>query len=157
MIAGHLSHWDKEKNLYAPGIQKAIAWLQHTDLAALPIGRQEIDGDKLYALVNEYTTESKEKRRAEAHRKYVDVQYIVKGSESIGYAPLQDGLEVLEDKLAEKDAIFYKNPAGEVEFFLDAGMFAVLFPWEVHRPNCSRGEASSVRKVVMKISMETLR
>ena len=157
MIAGHLANWDKEKHLYAPAIQKAIAWLQTTDLAALPIGRQNIDGDKLYALVSDYSTEPKEKRRAEAHQKYVDVQYIIKGAEGIGYAPLQDGFEVMEDKLVEKDVIFYKDPAGEVEFVLDAGMFAVLFPWEVHRPNCSRGEAVSVRKVVIKISMETLR
>ena len=157
MIAGYLAHWDKEKHLYAPAIQTAIAWLQTTDLAALPTGRQEIDGVKLYALVNEYMTEPKEKRRAEAHRKYVDVQYIVKGSEIIGYARLQDGFEVLEDKLAERDAIFYKNPTDEVELVLNTGMFAVLFPWEVHRPNCLHGEAAPVRKVVMKIAMETLR
>ena len=157
MIAGHLVHWDKEKHLYAPAIQKAIAWLQINDLDALPTGRQEIDGDKLYALVSEYWTEPKEKRRAEAHQKYVDVQYIVRGMESIGYSPLQDGLDVLEDKLVEKDAIFYMNPPGEVEIILEAGMFAVLFPWDVHRPNCLRGEAAPVRKVVMKINMETLR
>ena len=157
MIAGHLAHWDKEKHLYAPAIQKAVAWLRINDLAALPTGRQEIDGDKLFALVSEYSTEPKEKRRAESHRKYVDVQYIVKGTESIGYSPLQEGLEVLEDKLVEKDAIFYKNPPGEVEIILEAGMYAVLFPWEVHRPNCLRGEIAPVRKVVMKINMETLR
>ena len=157
MIAGHLVHWDKEKHLYAPAIQKAIAWLQINDLDALPTGRQEIDGDKLYALVSEYWTEPKEKRRAEAHQKYVDVQYIVRGTESIGYSPLQEGLDVLEDKLVEKDAIFYMNPPGEVEIILEAGMFAVLFPWDVHRPNCLRGEAAPVRKVVMKINMETLR
>ncbi|MHC1761921.1 MAG: YhcH/YjgK/YiaL family protein [Negativicutes bacterium] len=156
MITGHLAHWDKEKHLYAPAIQKAITWLQINDLAALPTGRQEIDGEKLYALVSEYSTEPKEKRRAEAHRKYVDVQYIVKGTEIVGYSPMQEGLEVLEDKLVEKDAIFYKNPPGEVELILETGMFAVLFPWEVHRPNCLRGEAAPVRKVVLKINMETL-
>ncbi len=157
MIAGHLINWDKEKYLYAPAIQNAMNWLQTTDLATLPLGRQEIDGDKLYALVSEYVTEPKERRRAEAHRKYVDVQYLVTGSEIIGYARLQDGFEVLEDKLAEKDVIFYKNPLDEVAVVLNEGMFAILFPWEVHRPNCSRGEASPIRKVVMKISMETVR
>ena len=97
MIVGQLVNWDKEKHLYAPAIQKAVAWLQQADLAALPTGRHEIDGDKLYAMVNEYTTEPKEKRRAEAHRKYVDVQCLVQGEEIIGYAPLREGLEVLED------------------------------------------------------------
>lgn len=156
MIAGHLINWDKEKHLYPTAIQNAMNWLQKTDLTTLPLGRQEIDGDKLFALVSEYLTEPKERRRAEAHRKYVDVQYLVAGSEIIGYSCLQEELEVLEDKLAEKDAIFYKNPLDEVAVVLKAGMFAILFPWEVHRPNCSRGEASPVRKVVMKISMDSV-
>ena len=156
MIAGYLNQWDKEKHLYAPTIQKALAWLQNTDLASLPTGRQPIDGDNMYALVNEYMTEPKEKRRAEAHHKYVDVQYIAAGAEKIGVAPLVAGYEVVEDKLAEKDAIFYTNLQDEVELGLKAGMFAVLFPWEVHRPNCAWGEPAQVRKVVLKISLESL-
>ena len=38
MIAGQLANWDKEKHLYAPAIQKAVAWLQQADLSALPTG-----------------------------------------------------------------------------------------------------------------------
>lgn len=157
MIAGHLEHWDKEKHLYVPAIQKAMAWLQARDLTKLPTGRQEIDGDKLYAMVNEYTSEPKEKRRAEAHKKYVDVQYIVKGAEIIGYARLQDGYEVLEDKLAEKDVIFYKKLADESDIILSAGMFGIFFPWDVHRPNCALGEPGPVRKVILKVSVDSLR
>ena len=156
MIAGHLAHWNTEKHLYAPAIQKAMAWLQEHDLAKIPTGRQEIDGDRLYVMVNEYTSEPKAVRRAEAHRKYVDVQYIVSGAEIISYARLQDGYEVLEDKLAEKDAIFYAGLQDEVELGLKAGMFAVLFPWEVHRPNCAFDEPAPVRKVVMKIRVDSL-
>lgn len=157
MIAGYLKLWDKEKHLYAPTIQKALAWLQSTDLASLPTGRQVIDGDNMYALVNEYTTEPKQKRRAEAHRKYVDIQYIAAGEEKIGVAPLVAGYEVVEDKLAEKDVIFYAGLQDEVELGLKAGMFAVLFPWEVHRPNCAFDEPAPVRKVVMKISVDSLK
>ena len=157
MIAGYLKLWDKEKHLYAPTIQKALAWLQTTELASLPTGRQPIDGDLMYAMVSEYMTEPKEKRRAEAHHKYVDVQYMVAGEEKIGVAPLVAGYEVVEDKLAEKDAIFYAGLQDEVELGLKAGMFAVLFPWEVHRPNCAAGEPAKVRKVVMKISVDSLK
>ena len=99
----------------------------------------------------------KQKRRAEAHRKYVDIQYIAAGEEKIGVAPLQDGYEVVEDKLAEKDVIFYAGLQDEVELGLKAGMFAVLFPWEVHRPNCAFDEPAPVRKVVMKISVDSLK
>jgi len=156
MIAGCLANWDAEKHLYAPGIQKAMAWLQNNDLASLPTGRQEIDGDKLIVMVNEYLSEPKNERRAEAHRKYADVQYIAKGTEIIGYARLQQSCEVLEDKLAEKDVIFYKNPADESDIILNAGMFGIFFPWDVHRPNCAVGEPGPIRKVILKISMDSL-
>jgi YhcH/YjgK/YiaL family protein len=157
MIAGHLANWDKERHLYAPAIRKAMDFLQENDLSALPTGRQEIDGDRLIVMVNEYMSESREKRRAEAHKKYVDVQYIATGAEIIGYARLEDSYEVLEDKLAEKDVIFYKNPADETDVVLSAGMFGIFFPWDVHRPNCALTVPAPVRKVILKISMDSLR
>ena len=157
MITGHLAHWNTEKHFYAPAIQKAMAWLQENDLAKIPTGRQEIDGDRLYVMVNEYTSEPKAVRRAEAHRKYVDVQYIVSGAEIISYARLQDGYEVLEDKLAEKDVIFYKNPADESDIVLSAGMYGIFFPWDVHRPNVALDQPAPIRKVILKISMDSLK
>lgn len=156
MIAGYLGQWDKEKQLHAPKLQTALAWLQATDLTSLPPGQQPIDGDNMFALVSEYMTEPKEKRRAEAHHKYVDIQYIVAGEERIGIAPLMADYEVLEDKLAEKDVIFYARVTDEVELGLKNGMFVVLFPWEVHRPNCAYDLPGKVRKVVVKISMDSL-
>ncbi len=156
MIAGDIANWDKEKQLYAPAIQQAMAWLRKQNLMALPVGRQEIDGDKLYALVNEYASEPKVQRRPEAHRKYVDIQYIVQGTEIIGYSRLKDEYEVVEDKLAEKDVIFYKNPADESDIILSAGMFGIFFPWDVHRPNCAKGNAAPVRKVILKVSVNSL-
>ena len=157
MIAGHLANWDKEKQLYAPALQRAMAWLQAQDLETLAAGRHVIDGDKLFAMVNEYTSEPKEKRRAEAHRKYVDVQYIAAGAETIGYARLEVDYAVLEDKLAEKDVIFYANPADETDLVLTAGMYGIFFPWDVHRPNCALDNPAPIRKVVLKISMDSLK
>ena len=157
MIAGDLANWEKEKHLYSPALQRAMAWLQENDLKTLATGRHEIDGDKLYAMVNEYTSEPKEKRRAEAHRKYTDVQYIVAGAETIGYARLEADYAVLEDKLAEKDVIFYANPADETDLVLTAGMYGIFFPWDVHRPNCALKEPAPIRKVILKISMDSLK
>lgn len=157
MIAGHLENWNKEKHLYAPAIQKAMAWLQAQDLTTLATGRHEIEGTALYAMVNEYTSEPREKRRAEAHQKYVDVQYIVCGAEIIGYARLEADYAVLEDKLAEKDVVFYANPVDETQVVLTAGMYGIFFPWDVHRPNCALLTPAPVRKVILKISMESLK
>lgn len=156
MIVGHLSHWEKEKRLYPAALQTALEWLQKMDLQTLPSGRLEIDGDRIYAMVNEYMSEPKDKRRPEAHRKYADVQCIVRGTEVIGYARLEEGYEILEDKLAEKDVIFFKHPADESDIVLGPGMFGVFFPWDVHRPNCAWEGPSLIRKVILKIRMDTL-
>lgn len=157
MIIGYLSNVEKEMSLYPEALQKGLRFLQEQDLAALPIGKHEVEGSTIYVSVAEYETEPKEKRRLEAHVKYIDIQYIQAGEEIIGCGPLAEVSEVLEDKLAEKDVIFYKSVARETESKLTAGMFAVYFPWDVHRPNCRAGaEAGKVRKMVVKIAVSAL-
>ena len=154
MMGGFLSQWPKERPFYEQRIAAALDWLSRVDGDALPTGRHEIDGDRLFALVSEYRTEPKTQRRAEAHRKHIDVQYLVRGVEQIGFAPQQEGLAVLEDCLADRDVIFYADPPEEIELTLQAGMFYVLFPWELHRPNCACDHPAEVKKIVLKIAVE---
>lgn len=155
MITGYLANVKNELTLYPEALQKGLTYLMETDFSKVSLGRQEIDGSKIYAMVSEYESQSKDVRRAEAHRKYLDIQYIVKGQEMIGSGPLATAGEVTEDRLAEKDVIFYKSLSAESFHILNQGMFAVYFPWDVHRPNCSVGEtAGQVKKVVVKIAMD---
>ena len=77
---------------YPETVRRGIEWLQSTDLAALPLGRQEIDGDKVYANVQEY--ETKETFGIEAHRRYIDIQMLVFGKEILGVIPVSDDLPV---------------------------------------------------------------
>lgn len=157
MIVGYLSNMKSEIALYPAGIQKGLRFLLETDLAALPTGKHEIQGSQIYVSVAEYESEPKEKRRLEAHVKYIDIQYIQAGEEMIGCGPLAEASGITEDRLAEKDVIFYSEVARETEVILTPGMFAVYFPWDVHRPNCrAGGQAAKVRKLVVKIAMETL-
>src|SRR5262245_7996093 len=81
-------------SLYAvPGtlgsrIAKAFDFLRRPDLATVERGRHDIDGDNVFALVQDYETKPREQGKWEAHRKYIDVQYVVSGDECIGYANL---------------------------------------------------------------------
>src|SRR5688500_2302589 len=91
---------DKLQNasLYAPPgsrLSKAFEFLRRPDLATLENGRHEIDGSNVYALVQSYNTTPREKGKFEAHRKYIDVQFVVSGDECMGYANLAD-LEITE-------------------------------------------------------------
>lgn len=157
MIVGYLSNMKSEMDLYPEGIQKGLKFLLETDLAALATGKHEIQGSQIYVSVAEYETEPKEKRRLEAHVKYIDIQYIHTGEEMIGCGPLAEASDITEDRLAEKDVIFYKQVERETEVTLSQGMFAIYFPWDVHRPNCRAGaEVCKVRKMVVKVAMETI-
>ena len=84
MIIDALANMDFYKNLNE-SLYKGLRFLKETDLAALPVGRYEIDGDAVFALVQEYETHLPEECRWEAHYTYTDIQYIVEGSEKMGW------------------------------------------------------------------------
>lgn len=152
MIFGFIQHIDKEKNIYPTALQKGLEYIRDTDFAALPEGKYPIDGDKIFAMVSDYLPEAKEVRKAETHGKYIDIQYIASGEEIMGIAPLSSTAEILEDCLAEKDAIFYSKFENEIELQTCEGMYVVFFPWDIHRPGCVSRPGVKVRKVVLKIA-----
>jgi len=158
MITGHLSNVNEEIYLYPAAIQDGLRFLRENDLAALTPGKHEIQGERLYAMVSEYQTQPKVQRRPEAHKKYIDIQYICAGEEVIGCGPLAFADEVDEDFLQERDIVYYKGITLETETVLLPGMFAIYFPWEAHRPNCAVGDkAGGIRKVVVKVAVEALK
>ena len=155
MIFGHISNLAQEKAAISGILQAGLEYLAKTDFKSLAPGRYEIDGN-MYALVQEYATQPKEERKAERHEKYIDIQYIDQGEECIGFALLSDGCEVSEDKLAEKDAVFYKVVKDEIFLVMPAGTYAIFLPNDIHRPCCQHETAAQVRKVVLKIKAASL-
>lgn len=157
MIIGNLQNIKNEMSLYPSGLQAGLNFLLETDLFYLSLGEHEIQGKKIYAKIAEYETEPKEDRRPESHVKYVDIQYICSGEEMIASGLITEVGEVDEDCLRERDIIFYKSVAAETQIILTQGMFAVYFPWDVHRPNCNAGEqVANVRKILVKVRMDVL-
>jgi len=140
-----------EKVLPAPLI-KGLQYLKETDIVKLESGKYEIDGENIFAMVQDYSTFPKEERRPEAHRKYIDIQYLAQGSEIIGYAPVRPDYQIAEDLLEEKDLLFYSQIYDETDLVLDEGMFAIFFPDEIHRPCCQNRAESYVKKVVVKVA-----
>ena len=150
MIATPLENADRQ----APGSEgftKAFAFLRRRDLAALPDGRYDIDGDRVFALVQRYETAPAAEPRFEAHRAYIDVQYLASGSEVIGWAPL-GGLRVSEPYDGEKDACF-GSAAAWTPLRLGPGELAVLYPEDAHAPRLADGGPGKVMKVVVKVSL----
>jgi YhcH/YjgK/YiaL family protein len=134
-----------------PRFQQGFTWLAATNLAGVPAGRETIDGEHLFALMNEYSTQPHERCRFEAHRKYADIQYMVEGVEQIGIANVHE-LAEREPYLAERDIAFFDGQGDLVT--LRSGMFAVFFPHDAHQPGIALGEPAHVRKVVVKVLLE---
>lgn len=157
MILGYVGNTEKEAIVKLPALQKGPQYLRDTDFSTLEIGKHSIDGDNMFAIVSEYVPDVKENRKAETHNKYIDIQYIAAGEEIMGFADLANGTEKPEGYLADKDATFYSTVKEEIDITVKQGMFAVFFPWDIHRPGCVSQPGVKVRKVVLKIKMDQLR
>ena len=150
MIIDRLQNSKKYSGL-GDRIASALAYLEKTDFTSMPPGRYEIDGDKLVAMVNEYETKHTSEEKLEAHKKHIDVQYMVTGSELMGYSALTNQRPSVEYN-EEKDLMFFdESPA----FFLkvDQGMFTIFFPTDMHMPATHDQSPSKVKKVIMKVKV----
>ncbi|MDH4321724.1 MAG: YhcH/YjgK/YiaL family protein [Desulfobulbaceae bacterium] len=130
-----------------PRIGAALDYIVNTDFLTMAIGKHAIDGERLFAIVNEYQTINPTEVELEGHRRYIDVQYLVAGSELIGYAPLT-GQPLLKEYDDKEDYALYRGEATYVR--LSAGMFAILYPHDLHMP-CIGEPPTTVRKVVVKV------
>lgn len=120
--------------------------------SAPAIGRHEIDGDFAYALVQQYETRPVAGAQLEAHRRYIDIQYIARGSEAIFWAPLA-GLSVTMPHDAAKDVELLTASTNMIPVPIRAGQCAILFPEDAHAPCCTWGEPAEVLKVVAKVAV----
>lgn len=130
-----------------PRLERALRFLNFMDLEKAASGRHEIAGEQVFAMVQEYDSKRKEEGFWEAHRKYIDVQYVVSGVEKMGYAPV-DSLRAGEYD-GEKDFVKLE---GEGEFLeMPAGTFMILGPQGAHMPGMAVDEPQPVKKVVVKV------
>lgn len=86
---------------------EAFAFLAEKNFEELPDGRYEIDGENLFAVVMSYTTRPVTEVEWEAHQKYLDIQYLARGKEIIGWALLNQ-LTLSKPYSEEKDIAFLR-------------------------------------------------
>lgn len=131
-------------------IALGLKYLQETDLASLEPGKYEIDGTNVYAAVSAYDSRALEQGKWEAHKKYIDIQYIVSGAERMFYSNISNMEEATEYN-ETKDVLFYKGNGDALT--VNAGYFAIFFPEDVHMPNIAVDAPAPVKKVVVKIAL----
>jgi biofilm protein TabA len=150
MIASDLKHIDNQL-MMTPALKKAIAFLRLRGIHDLPNGRVEIDGKKVFAIIERYKTTESSSPKFEYHKKYIDVQFIASGQEMIGWAPAER-LTISEAYDAEKDVAFgFMEAGGWTPLLLQVGQLAVLYPEDGHASRLAYREGSAVMKIVVKV------
>jgi YhcH/YjgK/YiaL family protein len=132
----------------SPFIKRAFEYLKQTDFSKMENGKHIVDGDNIFAIVQEYDTKNDADAKLEAHRKYIDVQYIISGEELIGVCPLIDQTPCKEYD-AENDYALYDDTCSFVR--IAHKQFAVFFPQDLHKPGIKVNASVKVKKVVMKV------
>ena len=131
---------------------KAYKWLRETDIMALEADTvQPIDGDEVFAQIQEYTTILPEEGAFETHEKYFDIQYVAAGQEMFGICK-RDGL-VLKEHPEGKDLLFYEEPDLSGVVLLKEGDLIVVAPEDAHKPRLQAGGPCRVKKVVVKVAL----
>lgn len=129
-------------------IAEGLLYLQNVDIETLSLGKQEINGDLLYAISSEFTTKAKENNILEAHKKYLDIHYIIGGTEQIAITTLADQ-KINKEYNLEDDYMLFEGTTDTIT--LKKGMFAIFFPDDLHLPGIHTKKAETVKKIVVKV------
>ena len=138
----------------SPRLRSILSYLEQTLTSPPADGRYELD-DGAYAGVSSYVTKDAGASRFEAHRKFIDVQFMLAGEESIWVAEAQ-ALRLTEAYSDERDVAFFAPPARSHKLEMTTGSFAVFFPENAHMPGVQLDAPASVRKIVVKVPVRML-
>jgi biofilm protein TabA len=157
MFIGQVADWVEQKRYLPPALALAFEEARTHDLGRIAAGRYDLKRvEGAFFLVQDVSTKKVEATRTEAHRDFIDIQYLVKGVERFGMAHRQGDLTPVEDTLDEKDVAFFPTPRHEFFVDLREGQFIVFYPGELHRPLCCVGQEALIRKVVVKVPVASV-
>jgi YhcH/YjgK/YiaL family protein len=147
MIFDKISNSDKYKCL-SPRLAKGLEYIRKTDFSGMETGKYELDGEALFAIVSEYETKNSTECALEAHRKYLDIQYMLVGEEYVGlnFLHKQEPSKGYSDT---DDYALYADSCSMVK--LEAEHFAIFFPEDLHMPGVHTGKPEKIRKVIIKV------
>ena len=146
MIVDKLSQAEKYYDMHS-GFEKAFTFLRENDLSKLAVGRHEIDGDRLFCLISQGPGKTRDEAKLEAHRKYIDIQYVISGTDEMGWKPTAECTNIETEYSEGNDIEFFKDKP-QTWMKVPAGSFAIFFPQDAHAPMVSNSE---IRKAVIKV------
>ncbi len=149
MIFDHIDNAKRYSALH-PGFAAAFEFLRRPDLASLPAGRHDIQGERMFCIVLQGPGKGKGDAQLEIHRRYLDIQFTLAGTDVLGWSPAHSCRASGLGYDAAKDLeLFTARP--ETWVSTPPGTFAILYPEDAHAPLGGTGE---LHKVVVKVRLE---
>ena len=144
---------DWKRYAFGPVWTTLMQWVENESSMAAD-GDYTVAGCKV--MISSMTSEPWGTAPFEAHKEMVDVQMMLAGREYLYTAPAQ-GLSPKAPYDAEKDVVFFTEMPKVVRVTLEPGIFALVFPWDAHRPSVAYEDGpSAVRRLVAKIPVKAL-
>ncbi|MEB6335243.1 N-acetylneuraminate anomerase [Serratia rhizosphaerae] len=142
---------------YGQGLSSDLAGIltqvRQQDLPNLPLGRHDIDGERIFMEVVELTTEPAEHKRAELHYQYLDIQILLSGEERIDYG--LPGSEIhCEAYQQQQDCQQADIRRPWQTLHMTPGMFVLFFPFEPHKAGCQLHSPQRIKKAIVKVLYE---
>lgn len=131
-----------------PRIQKVVDFIKANDLAAVPSGKVQIDGDDVFGNFQTLKGKTKEEAKLETHNVMLDIQVPFNTAESMGYTPRRDLPQGEYNDV--NDITFYEGLA-EQYITVHPGEFAIFLPQDGHAPCIAPDK--EIQKVIFKVKL----
>ena len=148
MILSTLANANRYAALH-PLFPLVFEYIRNTDLNALAPGIHLIIDKQLFVIVEIANGRTRAEAKLECHRKYIDIQLVLEGVDEMGWKPLADCHQPLDEYNDERDIRFF-NDTADSWISTPANTFCIFFPDDAHAPLVSSGK---IRKVIFKIAV----
>lgn len=149
MIVEKLEQAEKYYDLH-PAFERAFTFLRQENLSELELGRHELDGERLFCTKSKSNGRQREVAKLEAHKKFIDIQYVISGDEEMGWKPIRD-CKLVETSYDENRDVAFFNDEPQSWSKVPPGYFTIFFPDDAHAPGIGDGE---IHKVVFKVAVK---
>ena len=133
--------------------EKAFDFIKKASEENLPVGRYELDGDALFAFIQEYTSNYEQAGAFEGHRNYIDIQHILSGTE-VMYVQNISKAKIKAEYDPTRDIEFFADNEKAGKLVVESGEYGVFFPCDIHKPGlCFENKPDAVKKIVVKVKV----
>lgn len=137
MIVDNLTNWGRY-TYPNERFGRAFEWLLKTDLNSLPDGRNDIEGDEIYLMMNRRELKDPKDAPLEVHNRYADIQVVIRGDETFGWSERAD-MRAPQGPMDESKDMQLFDDRPQTFFTLRDGQMVVFLPDDAHAPMIGKG------------------